>query len=336
MLSRKYLFVALALVLVSVLAVASRQVSHAQNRRTTPVQSTPPSVTLEADTSTITICPGDSSTARVQLRANGRSPEGRELRYVWRQPAVGRIEGEGATVTWDLTGATPGVHTATVEVRTGTLDDECTAFTSVPVVVAACPPPRIICPNLVIYCPDTVAANSPVTFTVEASGGSPGVTPTYNWRISAGQITGGQGTNSITVDTTGLGGKAITATVEVAGYERLNCTATCTTQVPAPPDASKFDLYPPIRFNDEKARLDNFAVQLQNEPTAKGYIVVYGSRRGASDEASRRAARARDYLINERSLNSDRIVILEGARQESFSTELWIVPVGATPPRPRM
>ena len=34
-------------------------------------------------------------------------------------------------------------------------------------------------------------------------------------------------------------------------------------------DAVRFDEYGNIRFNDEKARLDNFAIQLQNEPGAR-------------------------------------------------------------------
>ena len=38
----------------------------------------------------------------------------------------------------------------------------------------------------------------------------------------------------------------------------------------------KIDEYGNIRFNDEKARLDNFAIELQNDPTAQGYLVCYG------------------------------------------------------------
>jgi len=35
--------------------------------------------------------------------------------------------------------------------------------------------------------------------------------------------------------------------------------------------ARSFDEYGNIKFNDEKARLDNFAVQLQNAPGSQGY-----------------------------------------------------------------
>lgn len=57
------------------------------------------------------------------------------------------------------------------------------------------------------------------SFTANLSGGDQNVTPTYNWSISAGEISSGQGTPSITV-----GGlekdQIVTATAEVGGYDR--------------------------------------------------------------------------------------------------------------------
>ena len=51
----------------------------------------------------------------------------------------------------------------------------------------------------------------------------------------------------------------------------------------------KFDEYGDIRFNDEKARLDNYAIQLQNEPgIAPATIVVFGNCAGAG-QAQRRS-----------------------------------------------
>ena len=43
--------------------------------------------------------------------------------------------------------------------------------------------------------------------------------------------------------------------------------------------ARKFDEFGDIQYSDLIARLDNFAVQLQNEPTVKGFIMVYRGRR---------------------------------------------------------
>lgn len=59
---------------------------------------------------------------------------------------------------------------------------------------------------------------------------------TYNWSVSAGSISSGQGTSSITVDTKGQADNSITATVELSGAPR-DCSSTQSTTVyvlPAP------------------------------------------------------------------------------------------------------
>jgi hypothetical protein len=126
----------------------------------------------------------------------------------------------------------------------------------------------------------------------------------------------------------------VTATVDVGGYDRTCTTSdSCSTQVIAPTaPARKIDEYGNIRFNDEKARLDNFAIELQNDPTAQGYIVAYGGRRGRAGEAQRRADRAKDYLVNTRGIDPSRIVTVDGGFREDLTVELWIVPSGATAP----
>jgi hypothetical protein len=81
-----------------------------------------------------------------------------------------------------------------------------------------------------------------------------------------------------------------------------------------------------------KARLDNFANALQENPGAQGYIIAYGGRRGVAGEAQRRADFARDYLVNTRGIDAGRLVTIDGGFREEATTELWIVPSGATPP----
>ena len=96
--------------------------------------------------------------------------------------------------------------------------------------------------------------------------------------------------------------------------------------------ASKFDEYGNIRFNDEKARLDNYAIQLQNDPNARGAIIAYGGRRGRRGEAQARANRARDYLVNTRGIDAGRIDTIDGGYRDELTVELWVVPAGATAP----
>lgn len=57
-----------------------------------------------------------------------------------------------------------------------------------------------------------------------------------------------------------------------------------------------FDEYGLIRWGDEQARLDNFAIQLQSEPDAIGYIFVFDGSNVCEGEARARAIRARDYV----------------------------------------
>jgi hypothetical protein len=166
------------------------------------------------------------------------------------------------------------------------------------------------------------------------SGGNPNVTPTYNWTVSSGTISSGQGTSSITVDTAGLaGGSSVTATVSVGGLDP-SCTASasCSAGINQPATPTKFDEYGNIKRNDEKARLDNFANELQAQPGAQGYILGYGGRRSRAGEAQTRADRAKDYLVNSRGIDAGRLVTVDGGFKEEPSTELWIVPAGATPP----
>src|SRR5439155_23139779 len=120
-------------------------------------------------------------------------------------------------------------------------------------------------------CPVRVVLGEPLPFRSSVTGGSANVAATYNGTVSAGRIIDGQGTGSIHVDTTGLDGQSVTATLSMGGYN-LDCSATCAVQFPVPVECKKFDEFPAIAYNDEKARLDNYAIELQNDPTATAYV----------------------------------------------------------------
>ena len=98
----------------------------------------------------------------------------------------------------------------------------------------------------------------------------------------------------------------------------------------------KFDEYSDVRSNDSKARLDSFAVDVQNAPDARGYIIAYGGR--TCPNTSRAHANiARSYLIGNRGLDSWRVVVINGGRRSDANTytlELWLVPRGAKAPSP--
>ncbi len=282
-----------------------------------------------------------SNPTSVQLTANATDPDGDTLLYTW-STTGGRITGDGPNVTWDLTGVAPGSYNATVEVDDGC---GCIAFSTTTVTATECTDCKTEeeiallakpkCPTITVDCPTSLTlAGQPITFTANVSSGNPNVTPTFNWTVSAGSISSGQGASSITVDTTGLAsGSSVTATVSVGGFDP-SCSASqsCTAGINAPQLGRKFDEYGNIKRNDEKARLDNFANELQANPGAQGYIIGYGGRTGRAGEAQTRADRAKDYLVNSRSIDAGRLVTVDGGFKEEATTELWIVPSGATPP----
>jgi hypothetical protein len=299
-----------------------------RNLRTPPL---PPNVaptgTASSSSASITLpCKGGTSSESctpsasrsVDLIASFTDQNNDPLVYTW-SVTGGTLAGTGARVSWDLSGLQPGTYTASVTIA-DCLD---------------CKPP---CPTVSVSCPSDVDLGSPITFTASVNGDA---NVTYNWSVSAGTISSGQGTSSITVDSAGLGGQAVTATVELGGLDP-SCarTASCTTSVKAPnAPAVKFDEYGDIRFDDEKARLDNYAIQLQNAPGAQAYIIGYGTCAGdglcthtSCIVAQKRIDRAKDYLVTTRGIDAGRIMVIDGGCRAEVGVELWVVPAGATPP----
>ncbi|MBA2731656.1 MAG: hypothetical protein H0U54_02060 [Acidobacteria bacterium] len=118
-------------------------------------------------------------------------------------------------------------------------------------------------------------------------------------------------------------------------------------------EARKFDEMGHLYCDDAKARLDNLGVQLQQDPTTKGYIIFYGGKGYPIAVYNKRAkryltvqllprrgeARARmapwiDYLISNRGLDASRVELIDGGYREKPMMEFWIAPSGAKPPTP--
>ena len=313
-----------ALLLISVSASAQKKVKYIEAYA-------PPTLSLSSDATVVSTCAGNSS---VQLNARASSPDGNPIKYHWTTTG-GRISGDGAAVTWDLNGVTPGIYKASIKIETGNTAGECEAFTSTTVAVKNCPtvvPPS--CPVVEINCPTNIGIDQPLVFSAKVSGGNPPAAPTYNWTVSSGTIVEGQGTSSIRVDTTGLAGQTVTATLSMGGYT-IDCSANCAASVPLPSaKCRKFDEFPEISRNDLKARLDNYAVEIQNDPTSTAYVVIYPGHAGKSAGAQKQTSQIMDYLVNTRGIDARRIVTLVGAARDSLQVELWSCPQGTIPPKP--
>ena len=201
------------------------------------------------------------------------------------------------------------------------------------------------CPyNIQLSGPDRVIEGDLITFMSNNVGADPTVPVNYNWTISSGTITSGQGTPSITVDTRGMGGQTINADLDVNdGVYDATCrqkisVPTLIEKPPTPPTPRRFDEFPARAFDDDKARLDAFAIELQNNPDSQGYIIMYQG----TDRASVRnkkvevlSKKALDYLVKARGIDPRRVVITNwGTRPETYY-DLWIIPPGAQPPVPQ-
>ena len=88
-----------------------------------------------------------------------------------------------------------------------------------------------------------------------------------------------------------------------------------------------FDEYANISFEDEKARLDNYVIQM-NASLDRGVIVAYGKNPTARRRMLKRAERARKYLVQKRGLEPQRLIIVSGGYSDLSYIELGLYPIG--------
>lgn len=166
----------------------------------------------------------------------------------------------------------------------------------------------LTCGIVEIEAPAKVAQGESLVFRAKVNGASHTNKTELKWKLSAGTITAGQGTSEISVDTAGLEGNDVIATVELSGVP-LGCNGSASKITQVEPGAagcglqSKFDEYGDLKFEDEKAWLDNFAIQLSSDPLSVGYIIMTAGQETYGNEATERLDRIRSYLVNVRKLD---------------------------------
>jgi hypothetical protein len=98
--------------------------------------------------------------------------------------------------------------------------------------------------------------------------------------------------------------------------------------------ARPFDEFGDIQISDWLARADNLSVELQDRPSAKGYVVAYGVPNRFPGWPSRRANQVRSYLIKARGLDPSRVEVVYGGYRDEVLYQLWVVEPGAPSPVP--
>lgn len=298
------------------------------------------SVTLGATVITLPCPPGQRSTSgacadntTISVATRASDPENDVLTYNY-TVSGGRIIGTGANVQWDLSTAQVGTYTITTGVDDGC--GVCGRTDTKTITIRACPDcetPRVCnCPPLSVSGPAGVTQpGQTMTFTASSAGDV-----TYNWTVSAGTIESGQGTPSITVRTSAAdAGTNITATVTISGpaiTPDCNCTTTASEtggvareEVPILSDEVGV-----ATDDDIKARVDNFYIQLNNNPNARGFIINYGT---PAEIRRRRAQIVR--AINFKKYDISRVTFVDGPDNGTgVNTKFYVVPAGVKDPTP--
>lgn len=199
------------------------------------------------------------------------------------------------------------------------------------------------CPyNFRLDGPERIKEGDLVTFSAINSGTAP-IPIRYAWTVSNGRVTSGLGTSTITVDSTGIGGKTINAELDVNDDVYDNkCrqvisvpTDVTLEEKPAEPKPFRCDEFEARTPDDDKARFDNCVIQAQNTPDAQLYVIIYPGTDRASrtrNTYERLSKRALDYIVQTRRFEPRRISIVKGGERVKTTYELWIVPPGAAPP----
>lgn len=301
------------------------------------------SVTLSDTVITLPCPPGQRSRSNacndnrtISVATSASDPENDVLTYNY-TVSGGRIVGTGANVQWDLSSAQAGTYTITTGVDDGC--GICGKTDTKTIRVEACPdcmppPPECpVCAGVSVSGPAGITnPGDNMTFTATASGAT-----SYNWSVSRGTIVSGQGTPSITVSTSAAdAGQNVTATVDVVFGDRPGSCPSCPTTasesagVKEKPIPNIVDEFGKATDDDVKARVDNFFIQLNNNPAAQGYIINYGT---AAQIKKRRASIMK--AITFRKYDASRVTFVDGSDNGGVeNTKFYVVPAGAEAPRP--
>ena len=205
------------------------------------------------------------------------------------------------------------------------------------------PLPKSPCPFPVsISAPSQVTEGEIITYSADVTyTGDAAVKYTWVVNPSSAKIISGLGTSTLNVDSTGLGGQRIIATLTADdGSSDPACSQNAqAVSIIAPIKkvaivAREFDECNNCTFDDQKARLDNLAVELQNDPSTRAYVIAYGGRMSPVGQVEKLMSRAREYLVTQRGIDASRLSMVNGGFREDDSVDLWIVPSGASAPQP--
>jgi hypothetical protein len=93
-----------------------------------------------------------------------------------------------------------------------------------------------------------------------------------------------------------------------------------------------FDEFSGLDCEDVKARLDNFAINLQQQPEMHGFAVVYGGSHGRRGETQAWIRFVKEYLSDTRGIPAQNLTSSDGGYQKLLTIDLWLLPKDMPPP----
>jgi len=177
-------------------------------------------------------CSSSREEVRLELRVEVVAGDERNLEYRY-SVTSGRIIGKGPRVVWEFHDARPGEYVADVRVK-DRHGASASSSTRVTFEWSDSYDPGIWAPNIQPTCPATVIEGKPALISIRLDAGPHERLPKlkFNWSLTAGRIIKGYETRTIKIDTRGLGGKEISASVDVDGLDpAANRQGSCTTLV---------------------------------------------------------------------------------------------------------
>jgi hypothetical protein len=178
-----------------------------------------------------------------------------------------------------------------------------------------------------------IAAGDTLVFIAGTTGVE--INVSYNWTISAGTIISGQGTAKIMVNTDGLGGQYVTATVELKGLP-AKCTNTASSSVEVIPSAQ---LVASGTFNNglelKKAVQKFIAATSFKDSATVGTCFIYLYKKSSTAESAYKIFKEAVVSAFEfNNIRPDQYKIADGGTKKMETYEMFLLLPAGKDPKP--
>ena len=176
------------------------------------------------------------------------------------------------------------------------------------------------CPMLSMKIPtEMVYPGKKMTFAASLDKTPENLELTYLWGIDRGMIIAGQGTPNIDIDTSGLNGVDLKATVKVEGIDNCELSVTGFGKVRLGGDPELFDEINNLPPKELESRFISFLDEFCKSPSMTSFIVNYGTKKevGEREKIFRK-------LIADRQIDEKRVTFVYGGEGD-IRTKIWNV-----------